>query len=61
MRFHFLHAADIHLDRSLNGLRSSDRSDLQLAPRLALANMVDEAIRSQAAFLILAGDIYDGA
>lgn len=61
MNFHFLHAADIHLDRTLNGLRACEGNDLQLAPRLAFANLVDEAIRSRAAFLVLAGDIYDGA
>lgn len=62
MRFHFYHAADIHLDRSLNGLRASDSNvDLQLAPRLAFTKLVDEAIHTGAAFLLLPGDIYDGA
>ncbi|MEA9906203.1 DNA repair exonuclease [Xanthomonas campestris pv. raphani] len=61
MNFHYLHAADIHLDRSLNGLRPREGLDLQLAPRIAFANLVDEAIRSHAAFVVLAGDIYDGA
>lgn len=61
MQFHFLHAADIHLDRSLNGLRPRDDVDFQLAPRLAFANLVDEAIDTESAFLLLAGDIYDGA
>ena len=61
MQFHFLHAADIHLDRSLNGLRLGEDSPLWQAPRLAFAALVDEAIRARAAFLVLAGDIYDGA
>ncbi len=62
MRFTFVHAADIHLDRSLNGLRSRDAlADLQLAPRQAFANLVDEAIQLGAAFVLLPGDIYDGA
>lgn len=62
MRFTFVHAADIHLDRSLNGLRSSEAlADLQLAPRQAFANLVDEIIRLSAAFVLLPGDIYDGA
>jgi len=62
MRFTFIHAADIHLDRSLNGLRSSEALvDLQLAPRSAFANLIDESIRIGAAFVLLPGDIYDGA
>lgn len=62
MRFHYFHAADIHLDRSLNGLRASDSGvELQLAPRLAFRNLIDEAIRTGAAFIVLPGDIYDGA
>lgn len=62
MRFTFVHAADIHLDRSLNGLRSSESlAYLQLAPRQAFVNLVDEAIRLGAAFVLLPGDIYDGA
>ena len=61
MQFHFLHAADIHLDRNLNGLRLGEGSPLWQAPRLAFAALVNEAIRSRAAFLVLAGDIYDGA
>jgi hypothetical protein len=62
MNFRYLHGADIHLDRSLNGLRAGETCvDLQLAPRLAFAKLVDEAIRVSAAFLLLSGDIYDGA
>lgn len=61
MRFDYLHAADIHLDRSLNGLRLPDCAAFELAPRLAFIRLVDEAIRLEVAFLILAGDIYDGA
>lgn len=62
MRFHFFHAADIHLDRSLNGLRDSEATaGYELAPRMAFAALVDEAIRTSAAFIVLPGDIYDGA
>lgn len=62
MHYQFLHAADIHLDRSLNGLRSSEETaELQLAPRLAFANLIEEAIRRSVAFVLLPGDIYDGA
>lgn len=61
MRFCFYHAADIHLDRSLNGLRDDSAVDLRLSPRRAFANLVDEVIASEAAFLVLSGDIYDGA
>lgn len=61
MDFHFLHAADIHLDRALKGLPAAADSppELLTAPRTAFVNLVDEAIGGGAAFMILAGDLYD--
>ncbi len=61
--FKFLHAADIHLDSPLRGLVRYDGAPLDLfrtAPRQALANLVDLAIREVAAFVVIAGDLYDG-
>lgn len=63
MRFSFIHAADLHIDSPLAAL---GRRDADVAARFAGAgrkavqNLIDETINSQAAFLILAGDIFDG-
>jgi DNA repair protein SbcD/Mre11 len=60
--FSFLHAADIHLDSPLRGL--ARRGDLGAAfvaaSRQALENLVQAAIGRGVAFLVIAGDIYDG-
>lgn len=63
MSFKFLHAADIHLDSPLRGLPRYDGVPLDLvrtATRAAFDNLVDLAIEEQVAFLIIAGDLYDG-
>ena len=63
MRFTFIHAADLHIDSPLAGLRLKDRSTgerFALAGRRAVEALVEETIASQAAFLIIAGDIFDG-
>jgi DNA repair exonuclease SbcCD nuclease subunit len=59
----FLHAADIHLDSPLAGLLA--RHDLPNAvihqcTRRAFAAMIDLAIEEDVAFVIIAGDLYDG-
>lgn len=59
----FLHAADIHLDSPLLGLagRAGARADeLVGATRRALVRLVDAALAEPVAFLIIAGDLYDG-
>lgn len=60
--FRFLHAADIHLDSPLKGLRArTDRADEFVgASRRAFANLVDAALESGVAFVLIAGDLYDG-
>lgn len=60
--FRFLHAADLHLDSPLRGLarRGSMADSFLDASRRALENLVAAAIAHEAAFLIIAGDIYDG-
>ena len=61
--FRFLHAADIHLDSPLRGLRTRHEDAVRLfaaASRKAFSNLVDAAIERQTAFLIIAGDLYDG-
>ncbi|HPE59153.1 MAG: DNA repair exonuclease [Thiothrix sp.] len=61
--FKFLHAADIHLDSPLRGLSRHDTAPVDAirgACRRAFENLVERAIDEQVAFVLLAGDIYDG-
>lgn len=58
-----MHAADIHLDSPMVGLRRYDgapEDDLKGATRKALRNLVDAAIDNEVAALLLAGDLFDG-
>lgn len=62
MDFHFLHTADIHLDSPLRGLGAYDGAPAERfrnATREALRNLTDHAIRTGAAFVVIAGDLYD--
>ena len=64
MRFRFVHAADLHLDTPFEGLAARDARIarlLQDASLEAFDQVVDLALARQAAFVLLAGDIYDGA
>ena len=61
--FTFLHAADIHLDSPLKGLEEYQDAPLEqirLAARRAFDNLVQLALDEKVAFLLLAGDLYDG-
>ncbi len=61
--FKFLHAADIHLDSPLRGLSRYEgvpADEVRLASRTAFENLIDAAIDEQVAFVILAGDLFDG-
>lgn len=61
--FSFLHAADIHLDSPLRGLEhfaDDFAGQVRGAVRRAFDNLIDLALREQVAFMLLAGDIYDG-
>ena len=63
MNFRFLHAADIHLDSPLHGLDSADGAPVERirnATRRALGNLVDLALAEDVAFVLIAGDLYDG-
>jgi len=63
MRFSFIHAADLHIDSPLAGLGLKDRAVAERfahAGRRAVEALVREAIDSRAAFLIIAGDVFDG-
>ena len=61
--FRFLHAADIHLDSPLKGLEEYQDAPLEQirqAVRRAFDNLVQLAIDEKVAFVLLAGDFYDG-
>lgn len=59
----FIHAADIHLDSALHGLERYEGApveEIRSATRRALDNLVRLAIDEAVAFVLLAGDLYDG-
>jgi exonuclease SbcD len=61
--FKFIHAADIHLDSPLQGLsryESAPVDSIRNACRRAFKNLIDLAIEEKVAFILLAGDLYDG-
>lgn len=63
MRFSFIHAADLHIDSPLAGLGVKDKAVAERfarACRRAVEALVAETIASEAAFLIIAGDVFDG-
>jgi DNA repair protein SbcD/Mre11 len=61
--FRFLHAADIHLDSPLRGLTGQEGSAaerIRSATREAFELLVGRAIAERVAFVVIAGDLYDG-
>ncbi|MGE3778293.1 MAG: exonuclease SbcCD subunit D [Pirellulaceae bacterium] len=61
--FKFLHAADLHLDSPLRGLEryeGAPAAEIRSATRRALENLVTLACDEAVAFVLLAGDQYDG-
>ena len=61
--FKFLYTADLHLDSPLVGLiryPGAPVEQLRNATRQALENLVDLAITEQVAFVLVAGDLYNG-
>ena len=59
----FIHAADIHLDSALHGLERYEGApveEIRSATRRAFDNLVELAIDEKVAFVLLAGDLYDG-
>ena len=62
--FRFVHAADLHLDTPFQGIAGPApgvAQALQEASLQAWDNLVALTIEREAAFLLIAGDIYDGA
>ena len=61
--FRFMHAADIHLDSPLKGIEAYPDAPVEQirgAVRRAFDNLVSLAIDEEVAFLLLAGDLFDG-
>jgi DNA repair exonuclease SbcCD nuclease subunit len=61
--FRFIHTADIHLDSPLKGLTRHEGSAaerIRSATRIAFDGLISEAIEQQVAFVVIAGDLYDG-
>lgn len=62
--FRFLHAADLHLDSPFKGLSALPepiREIIRESTFQAFRNLVTTAIEERVDFVVLAGDIYDGA
>src|SRR5919197_3110933 len=62
--FRFVHAADLHLDSPFKGLALGSAAErmrplFAQATSRALGRMVDLCLRQKAAFLVLAGDLFD--
>ena len=63
MRFHFIHAADLHIDSPLAALGAKDprvAATFAAAGRKAVEKLIDATIDSGAKFLVVAGDVFDG-
>jgi DNA repair exonuclease SbcCD nuclease subunit len=59
----FVHAADLHIDSPLRGLSRYEGAPVETvrhATRRAFQNLIDLCLDEDVAFLLLAGDIYDG-
>ncbi|MDZ7615944.1 MAG: DNA repair exonuclease, partial [Patescibacteria group bacterium] len=59
----FIHAADVHLDSPLQGLmryEGAPADEIRAATRRALENLVALALEEDVAFVLIAGDVYDG-
>src|SRR5665213_170591 len=63
MAFSFLHAADLHLGSPFTGLALKDEGlakQFVTASRDAFSDLVTRAIEAKVAFVVIAGDVYDG-
>ncbi|HQT74521.1 MAG TPA: DNA repair exonuclease [Acidiphilium sp.] len=61
--FRFIHTADVHIDSPLIGLTRHEgpaAERIRSATREAFDNLIGQAIDEQVAFVVIAGDIYDG-
>jgi DNA repair exonuclease SbcCD nuclease subunit len=63
MAFTFLHCADLHLGSPLLGLSLKDEgvaARFAAASREAFSDLVTRALEAKVAFVLIAGDVYDG-
>lgn len=63
MRYSFIHAADLHIDSPFAGLGLKDAAVAERfakAGRKAVEQLFAAAVESGAAFVIVAGDVFDG-
>jgi DNA repair protein SbcD/Mre11 len=61
--FQFIHCADLHIDSPLRGLEAdvdAPAERIRSATRHAFTALVDRAIELKVAFVLAAGDLYDG-
>lgn len=61
--FRFIHTADVHIDSPLIGLTRHEGAPaerIRSATRDAFDNLIGQAIAEQVAFVVIAGDLYDG-
>lgn len=59
----FIHTADVHLDSPLRGLERYEGApveEIRGASRRAFENLIQLAIDEEVAFVLLAGDLFDG-
>jgi len=59
----FIHAADLHIDSPLTGLdryEGAPVEELRNSTRAAFQNLIGLAIEERVAFVLLAGDVFDG-
>ena len=62
-KFQFVHTADIHLDSPMKGLTQYEGvavDRLRTATRDAFSELISKTIDSRPAFVIIAGDLFDG-
>ncbi len=61
--FKFIHTADLHIDSPLRGLEAYEGAPIEqfrAATRVAFENLVTLAIEHEVAFVVIAGDLFDG-
>ncbi len=61
--FRFLHAADLHIDSPLRGLEiepDAPADRIRTATRAAYINLIELALQTRVAFVLIAGDLFDG-
>ena len=63
MSLKFIHAADLHLDSPMRGLGTTDpeiAETIRDASRRAFERLIDVALEENVAFVVVAGDLFDG-